>query len=120
MLQGLFTSVRFLSQSETFCSSWQIEILSTPWTSAFCGRINCMYVYTYTHAHIHIHIDTHIYIYLYLQFSNQLLKIALGGFLVEDLKDLLADIADLAGLGVACGLGLLVGLSLGKSNSENS
>ena len=57
---------------------------------------------------------------VHLQFLYKLLKIALGGLFVKDLKHFSSNISDLASLGVASGLLVLVLLLLCESNSENS
>lgn len=55
-----------------------------------------------------------------LQLLHKLLEVALGGLLGQDLEHFLADVSDLASLGVACGLNSLVGLLLGESNGEDT
>lgn len=56
----------------------------------------------------------------HLQFLDELLEVALGSLLGHDVEHLLADGADLTGLGVASRLGLLVALLLGEANAEES
>lgn len=55
-----------------------------------------------------------------LQLLDELLKVALGGLLGEDLEHFLADVSHLASLSIAGGLNSLVGLLLGEGNGENT
>lgn len=57
---------------------------------------------------------------VYLQLLHQLLEVALGGLVGHDLEHLLADVADLAGLSIASGLGSLERLLLGEGNGEEA
>lgn len=54
------------------------------------------------------------------QFRDQFLQVTFGPFLSQDFEHFLADVSHLAGLGITCGLGILVGLLLGESNGEDS
>ena len=56
----------------------------------------------------------------YLQFLYEFFQIAFAGFLGKDFEHLLADVSDLAGLGVASRLHGLVCLLLREGNSEYS